>query len=434
MSESLESALTRTLSEAAGAAPEPPIDLLPRVDTGFRQRRRRRHSVVAGLAAFAVMLGSTVWAADTFAPQRLDRAPLPPVKVGPSIALPTVKPAKLPKVAAVWPDAYHTISRVLPDGRKLRPELLINEYEVLATTEAGFEQVDELWVINLRSDTAHLAARIPEPAPGKTLFASHFTVGSDHVVWWDGYAKAGKDYTRIWKMRLPGSDPVLVATVPGIYGSFSPTGDQLAVHRGVVYFSDGRSGGVYRVPLTGGESRLVPDTKGYQIVSWPWVGKPNGTSCEPGLDGESPCVEGGGISPAKSEIFTELWNVETGDRRGVAVPRPGLQGFRCVITYCLATDKVTHEDVVFSRDAGRDLKVPGRTGFDQLPMIDRFVTVSFSKTVHLYDIETGLLADLELKTVGEGPLWGAGYADSRMIAWPVHNNLGWAIVDLAAIR
>lgn len=433
MSDSVETALIRTLTEAAEAAPVPPVDLIQTVDTGFRRHRRRRYSVVAGIAAFAVITGSAIWAAGTLVPPP-EQVSLPPVKVGPTVELPTVKPGKQPEVATVWPEAYHTISRTLPDGRKLRPELLVNEHEALATTEAGFEQVDELWIVDLRSHTAHLATRIPKPAQGRTLFASHFAVGSGHVVWWDGFARAGRDYTRIWKMRLPGSDPVLVTTVPQGYGSFSPTGDRIAVHRGVVYFSDGRGGGVYQVPLAGGENRFVRDTKGYQIVSWPWVGKPNGRSCEPGLDGESPCIEGGAIVPAKSEIFTELWNVETGEKLGVTVPRPGLESFRCTITYCLAADKAIHEEIAFGRDGSRLQKIPGRTGFDLLPMIDRFVTIGDSKTVHLFDLETGQRADLGMKTVGEGPMWGEGYPDSRMIAWPVNRERAWAIVDLEAVR
>ncbi|HEX2417532.1 MAG TPA: hypothetical protein VHJ83_05315, partial [Micromonosporaceae bacterium] len=325
MPESLEFALTRTLAEAADAAPAPPIDLLPRVDTGFRKRRNRRYSAVAGVAVFAVMLGSAIWISNTFAPQPNPR--LNPVfEPAPPAPLPSLQVDKPAPVAEVWPEAHHTIPRKLPDGRKITPQDLINEREVLATTDASFENADALWTVNVESGEVRLLARLPKPHPNHSIFASHFTVSSGHVVWLDSYTEESKSYTRIWKVPVAGGEPVLVTTVPSGFGNIS---DRLLVHRDTVYLSSAFRGGIWRAPLEGGDAVLIAGTETYQLVSWPWAGTQEDCTSLP-AHGVIACQSS---SAKEQRIFAELFNLETRARRTVAVPRPDLQAIVCTVNY-----------------------------------------------------------------------------------------------------
>lgn len=435
MADPLETALTRTLSAAAEAAPEQPIDLLHRVDVGFRRRRRRhrRYSAMAGMAAFVVMIGAAVWAGEGSVPQP---KPTTAVQPAPPAPLPSLAVDKPGPVAQEWPEAYHTIPAKLPNGRKITPQQMLNEREVLVTTEAGFEHPDQLWVMELETGDARLLARIPEPAPRKTSFASHYTVGSGHVVWSDTYKKAGKDYTRIWKVRLPGGEPALVTTVPGRYGSIGQNADRLVVHRGTIYLSDGRGGGVREVPLAGGASRPVAGTTGYQIMFWPWIGSPGACEVWP------PAEDGCGYTPATLRMFTELRNVDTGVRHTVTLPESDLQELVCSVNYCFAGSKANKDrHVVFTRDGRLIRELPGIPALDALPMWDRFVVVGQQEKQNfiaelLYDMKTGRYADLGVRQEPDGSVHPARYWDagSRLLFWPVDKQESYAIVDIGAIR
>lgn len=428
MSDDLETAIARTLSTAAHRAPGLPPDVLHRVELRDRRRHRRRVAI-AGLAVLVVAAGSVAAVRGLTG----DLRPSGPA----SKAAATPDATKVPPLATVWPQAVHTVAAKLSDGRGYQPITLIDENWLLVSTQASFENRNELWALHLTSREERRVARIPAPRPRTAIFASHFTVGSGHVVWWTSYTKDGKQYTDIWKAPVGGGDATLVTTASGVFGTTYLDGDRLAVANDTVYWSRSshNSGehAVWRVPLAGGEPEKVPGTEGHYIISLPWVGKPGdreARGCQPVRACES--------DPATLWLYRELRNIDTGERRSAETS--GMPKAVCGVTYCLELDpeqsgagsKVRHRD-------GSGVRVlPGVIGVGAppgttLPGLDRFVVLrTTGKRALLYDLRTGRGADL-------GPITGTAppntrLPEDRLVHWPGKDGKTYVVVDLAAIR
>lgn len=434
MPSDLESAITRTLSAAAGRAPVQPPDLLHRVAVRDRQRHRRRNAVIAGLAVLVVASGS-VAAVRHLTNER-------PARTGPSVvAAPVATPAKRPPIADVWPRAVHIVSAKLGDGRGFYPLALIDDNRLLVSTNASFEKANELWVVHLAEQEARRLVRIPAPRPGTAGFASHFAVGSGHVVWWTSYAKDGKPYTEIWKTSVDGGEPARVVTVPGAFGQANFNGDRLAVANGTVYWSkaSNKSGehAVWRVPLTGGKPSKVPGTDGHYIIALPWVAKPgevDATTCRPNSSATSPCTSA--LVPMR--LYTELLNIDTGERRTADVS--GMAGGTiCGVTYCFEVGPVGPRDstLVRHRDGSHATTLPGSTGTGtgspggNLPGLDRFVVLDVGGQFFLYDLTTNQRVGLG-QISGPNPP-GTWLPESRLLFWSIDGGNAYVVVDLAAI-
>ncbi|MGH3742453.1 MAG: hypothetical protein ACRDT1_14165 [Micromonosporaceae bacterium] len=309
---------------------------------------------------------------------------------------------------------------------------------MLVTTESRFEKSDELWIIDLRAKRAHRLARLPEPHKNQKLFASRFTVGSDHVVWWDSYTDGDQSYTRIWKVALNGGQPNLVSTVTGSYGTADPVmGDRLTVHGNTVYFSHGIAGGVRKVSLSGGDAIAVPNTKGYHLLQWPWVATPGLTfkgepPCHLGPDNQPQCPGRGGELDMSADVLTTIRNLETGEERKAVVPE-GVVGVACHVTYC--TGSKDNRSVMFKRDGSALRNLPGQRPVDSMPTMDRFLVLRNGKDYHLYDLKSGKSGELDPDQQPNGgrmvPMSWA--PDARLLCWTI-NGKSYAIMDLAAIK
>lgn len=430
MSSDLERTLTRTLSAAADRAPDQPPDLLHRVEARYRQRHRRRNVAIAGIAVLVVAAGSVATV------HNLTYEPPPPRPAPTVVAAPGAAPTVKPPIADVWPQAVHTISAKLGDGRGYYPIDLIDDHQLLVSTEASFEKADELWVVNLAEREARRVVRIPDPRPHTEGFASHFTVGSGHVVWWTSYVKDGKPYTDIWKAPLAGGEPALAATVPGNFGTTYFTGDRLAVANDAIYWSRAsRNVGehaVWRVPLAGGKPEKVPGTEGHYIISLPWVGKPGEaeeTGCRPG---QTFCE----FDESTMQLYTELRNIDTGERRTADVS--GMAGAVCGVTYCFELGLMGPRDstLVRNRDGSNARVLPGWMGAAgptgaMLPGLDRFVILAAGGQHFLYDLKTNQRADLGPVSGSNPP--GTWLPENRLLFWSVDDGKAYVIVDLAAI-
>lgn len=430
MPEALEDALTRTLSEAAEAAPGQPPGLVHEVDVRFRRRRRRTYAAVAGVAVFAVIGGSAL-AAGVVA----NRGP------GPStVGIPAATGGATPPIAEVWPNAVRHVSAKLADGRKYQTEVMLDDHRLLVTTNASFENANELWVLDLDTEQAHRIAKLPPPHAGRETFASHFTVGAGHVVWWDTYVEDGKGYTRIWKVVLTGGEPKLVATVPQLLGGGSQSGDRLQVGSdGHVYWSGAlmnqSARGVWKLPLAGGEPRKVAGSDGYHLVIWPWIGSP---AVNHGEDGS---VIDGPDSPG-FVAYQKLRNLKTGEERD-AVPADKGELWSCAITWCVGgadpPTQARHRDGSHQRT----LPVAGMGEATDWMAYDRFVTLTdFDNDMkqYLFDLQTGKQGEfgIPVEKDGEGGTSatgaGVGTWDSRFISWSIDGGKTLWVLDLAAIK
>ncbi|MGH3728842.1 MAG: hypothetical protein ACRDTU_08825 [Micromonosporaceae bacterium] len=429
MSDQLETALTRTLSGAAERGPDPRPGLLDEVEGRFRRRRRTRYAAVAGVAAFAVVAGSAIAAGVLTTPGT------PP---GPDVVgVPAAAPGDEPPVADVWPEAYHKLPTRLADGRSYSVEGMIDDHRLLILMNAGAEDASELWALDLKTNKAHRLVRLPAPADGHDHYASHFTIGSGHIVWWELYTRRGEQFTKIWKAPVTGGDPTLVGDVAGGYGVSSAIGDRFVVHDENIYFSSGNEGGVRKVPLAGGEATAVPDTDGYHIVQWPWLGQPGGrlanaSACDDST--EQPCRSSEDL--AKSRTFTTLKNVETGDVRDADVG--DLESVVCGLTYCLGL--VDGSAVARTRDGSDTVRLPtdGGPGMMSPPAWDRFVVVVPTvrdRSPELFDIRSGTSGSLGIKANdGSMTIPSSGPADQRWIVWSTDDDTTYHLLDLAAIK
>ncbi|MGH3735441.1 MAG: hypothetical protein ACRDT6_07435 [Micromonosporaceae bacterium] len=430
MPDQLEEALSRTFSAAAEAAPERPPGLAHAVDVRFRGRRRRRYAAVAGVAAFAVIGGSALATGVITIP-----------RPGPStVGIPAASGGATAPIASVWPDAVRQVSGKLADGRKYRPEVMLDDHRLLVTTEASFENANELWVMDLDTLRATRITRLPEPHEGRELFASSFTVGAGHVAWWDAYVGGGKPYTRIWKVPVSGGEPSLVGTVPGMYGSGGQSGDRLQIGSDRnVYWSAGLGNrsvkpAVWKLPLTGGEPRKVAGSDGYHLVNWPWIGSPAIDHSGDGFVVDGPDDPG-------FVAYQRLRNIMTDEVRD-AVPAAKGELWSCAVVWCVnGRDDYT---LARHRDGSHQRTLPGMSSvptewiaYDRFVVLDDFANRG-SQSIH--DLQTGKHGDFGIKPVDDGAGgWTADSVgvltlDARFIHWSLDGGKTIWILDLGAIK
>ncbi|MGW2214300.1 hypothetical protein ACWCSD_04885 [Nonomuraea sp. NPDC001684] len=116
-------------------------------------------------------------------------------------------------IEKLWPAAVHEVPAKLPDGRKVRPRLMVDTTKVLLTAEAGFEKANGLYTYDVNSGEVAELADITLPA-GTTLFPDGFTAGQGRVAWWTARGAADKRTADIWTVPTTGGRPQLVTSAP----------------------------------------------------------------------------------------------------------------------------------------------------------------------------------------------------------------------------
>jgi len=402
MTEQLEEALSRVLDHAATRAPVPPGDLLGRVESGHRKRRKVRLAVNAGgiTAACAAVLSGVLLV------QNFSGTAAGPVTTKPGTGSPlrnAVLPSKAVPIEKLWPTAVHRISNRLPDNRKIQPQTLADNRTLLVTVESSFEKASELLAYDLKTKATRKITNVVTPA-GATTFASNFTVGDGHVIWYTMVKKV----SQIWTAPLSGGPALKIADASG-----SPA--FLAADEGKAYWSIENVGGLLQAPLTGGKASPVPGTAHEQILSWPWVASPGQKF-------------GNGQVP-NQVIYEKVRNLRTGETRTAKVPEPGL--WACGLTFCYSFDGFGTESKLRAqlRD-GTGSRTAPIEGFVEPggPSFDRFVFGRSPAGVVLYDFKTG--------KIGSTPLVDNSSMSPREPynrLYPALTKNGYLIVDLAAI-
>lgn len=427
--ENLEETLNRTLERHAERAPAPAADLIGRVETRYRRRRRARMTGAA--ATMALVLSGTAFGVWPSAGPDGALAPADTAAAPPSL------PAKASgdrfettPIEKLWPEAVHRIPARLPDGTEIAPQALIDERTVLVSASARFEKASALYAYDLATGEATKITDVVAPKKTK-IFASGFTVGDGRILW---HTTSADRTSTIWSVSVKGGTAVAtVERIPGGTGD-GPTASaengtavatvesasagigDLTVSGGKIYWS-GPRGGVYTAPLSGGPAESVPGTEKERLVQWPWAGGPVHDRSQ---DGDKAQV-----------THRELRNLETGEKRSTVLTTAGDMSWDCGITWCLSRD----EKSVTSRDGGRMALLPGHP-VDTRVALDRFalsVTGSGNKArVLVNDLRTGRVGSIApMLSDGDASysiLKGTG---SRMYDTLVEG--GHLIVDLEAI-
>ncbi|MFI6515016.1 hypothetical protein ACIBF1_05580 [Spirillospora sp. NPDC050679] len=338
--------LRAVLKNAAGHAPPPGRDLLERVESRYRGRRRRR---MAGAATMAVVVGATgvlgaslLLGGDGYGKPRPaskpTAGPLKPTTPGPVV--------QLEKTA---PQAFRTLPKRLPNGQDFHPDQMLEDGTVLGTTWSSFELTDRIWVYDLAKNKARAVTDVTMPR-GQKWFANDLTTADGQVVWTmtyhgdkSSFEEPGFEKLELWTAPLAGGAARKVTSITAAQKPLdqgTSTSDELALDGGEAVWAT--TAGVLTVPLTGGKPRLLPGTKGYQILSWPWIGTPGrGTK-----------------GPKVGEVmFKELRNVRTGERRTATTARFN-GAWTCGLVWCFGgmASGVTYHGTQGQRIQRRDGK------------------------------------------------------------------------------
>ncbi|MFF0311681.1 hypothetical protein ACFYSC_29950 [Streptosporangium sp. NPDC004379] len=392
----VEDLLRETFAEMAQEEPPPSPErfLRTRDVRPHDVRRRRPGPVLAAAAAVAVLaVGSTLAVeglssgsgssgqASSEAPvQKRTPAPRSAASVPPE---PGTTDEVAPPPAKVWPDAVHTMPTKLPDGRKMLPELFLDERTLLVRTgrkDVG-NRPDEFWAYDLGSGSARRLVDLAPPA-GTTHIRSAVS-GEGRLAWATVRWKDLRSFVDVWTAPVTGGTPRRIASFPQTmkYGDL----DMMEIADGHVVWSRVVKGGVYRVSLSGGKTTMVPRSQGYHLLRWPWAG--SGSGRDPQSD------------------FDRIVNLVNGEKQGVVkTGKERISG--CGVTWCALTRPAAGggaEVVARRRDGSGERVIPG--GPRGFPALGRFLTFPQYGTlgagtgdqqsrIVLYDLATGRVADL----------------------------------------
>ncbi|MFC9977984.1 hypothetical protein ACFVH6_44465 [Spirillospora sp. NPDC127200] len=396
--------LRAVLKNAAGYAPPPDNELLARVETRYRGRRRRR---MAGTAAtVAVVVGATGVLGAALRPGG-DDAPRPASKptAGP---LKPATPGPVVELEKTAPQAFRKLPAKLPNGRGFHPVQMLDDRTVLGTTWSSFELTDRIWTYDLTTGRARLVTTLTIPR-GPKWYANSITAGDGQVAWTMNRSNGGAEFEptfdriELWTAPLAGGAPRKVTSIAVAQSPLQgdTTSAELAVSGGEANWAT--PAGVLTVPLTGGTPRLLPGTKGYQILSWPWIGTPGR----------------GRTGPKLGEVlYKDLRNVRTGERRTATTAK--VKGaWSCGLVWCLGgpASGVTYQGtpglMVQRRDGKEGRTLPAGRGVGPLPgvtFLDRYILYrpsrDRSRNHLLYDLRTGRLLDTGMRDPGSGPVPG----------------------------
>ncbi|MFD9944526.1 hypothetical protein ACFWYW_48585 [Nonomuraea sp. NPDC059023] len=296
-----EEDLVRTLRAAADQAKP-----LPGGQTEAVAARRRGHKkgqwarMALAAAAVVVLVGGTAFALSSGGGQ-----------AGPATQITTTNTANpIQHVTAAWPEAIAKVPRVASNGWKYRPVATISPTEILLVADKSFEKAGRVAVYDMTTKTTRELGEVPEPKRG--YFVQEWASNDQQIVWY-GETPNNKDvWADIWVMPRAGGEPRRLTEL---------TGDQarievLSVTADHVVWSV-RAGGVYRIPLTGGEPEKIQGTDDLHLNAWPWA-----FAFGPGKQGE--------------RNQTRLVNLETGNSMDISLLE-GDKGVICNENRCIGT-------------------------------------------------------------------------------------------------
>ncbi|MEU6424384.1 hypothetical protein ABZ860_00695 [Microbispora sp. NPDC046973] len=366
--------LAAVLRRAADDAPDP-ADLLAGLGERRRRRTRQRYRTAlaaAGVVAVAVggtavvrgghvatAVGNRPSATSTATAESTVTATATTTATATATATSTgpVKPAR-----EVWPEAVFTLPKKAADGSAYRPVTALSPTEILVTAESSFEKAGRVEIYDLANNTSRvLTEMVPQ---GKGYYEQSVEAGSGHVAWYGTRPNTDDKWADFWVAPIQGGPAVRVGEVTGALSEVETIG----VSADHVVWSP-RSGGVYRIPIGGGEAEKMPDTDGMWLLAWPWAAD----------------VHVGVYAADTSDRNQRLLvNLETGERRPVTAAA-GVHRLRCAVEWCVGR---SGEHLVAQRLDGSVTRELSGGMSDQHIFGGRFVMVGRE----MYDISTGRAA------------------------------------------
>lgn len=397
----IEEQLSRTLGHAAERAPRLAAPAAERLETGYRQRRHRSQALLAA-AAVVVLAGGVVVGLQAVgggkAPPAAGPSEVPSAVI--SAAATTAEP-----IEKLWPQAVWKMPVKDSQGRELHPVSLTDDGRLLVDAWRKGEQPEALYLYDLAGGDLQKITEIPSSK--KAEVAANLSMGEGVVAWWT----STKTSVRFWAAPLTGGEARQVAE----HKTTDDVIDSLAVAKGAIVFSV-MKGGVFSVPLDGGQVTPIDRGTGLHLLSWPWAGSP------------------GTWSPKDGAPFTHLANLETGQTSDAAPARRGEKLLACGVRSCLSTTGGGARAFTRPRDGSEQQEVP--TGFQipEPPGQSRFYVRTLRSDapgLGLYDLKTGTLADLGIRNeASQGEVPVADRA-GRMMTYRIES--GRYVIDLSRI-
>ncbi|WP_433351807.1 hypothetical protein ACQP25_02355 [Microtetraspora malaysiensis] len=377
-----EQELTEALRNAANGVPVP-ADLERGVADRRRRRTRRRHgSLLAAAGVVAVALGGTAVVRGGHVPPSAD--PVASAAAGaPDVA--DAGADQVRRARDVWPEAVATFPKKAADGFRYRPVTALGPTEILLTAEASFEKAGRLEAYDTRTRASRVLATMPPR--GKGYYPQDFEVGRDYIAWYGTTPNDDRKWADFWVVPRQGGEPIRVGEVPGDLAMV----DRIGVTGDHIVWSP-KSGGVYRMPITGGKPEKIEGSDGLWLDSWPWARD----------------VAGGTFPDERQRNANQtlLVDLENGTRRTISLP-PGVTGLRCSTEWCLG---VSGEKVLSMRIDGTDVReLPGRSHTMEIHG-GRFAALGLPA---IYDLATGKTGGIgAVSADGRGGGWGNGISSS----------------------
>ncbi|GAA3569546.1 hypothetical protein GCM10022419_058070 [Nonomuraea rosea] len=416
-----EDELIGALQSAATRAPEEG-DLLADIARRRRRRSRRRAQALAVAAVVVISVGAA-GVRGVFSGADGGRVAAPPsgrVAAPPSgdstatAAVLSPSPATtrtlVPRAgeqgvaaAELWPEAVFTMPAKNADGWRYRPVTSISATEVLLSADSSFEKPGKFEVYDSSTGTSRVVTTVPR-TPGLDGYIPQ-TAGTDgRTLTWFAYGEKDDVPVReIWAVPLAGGEPELLGTFTGEHAQM----DAIGVDGEHVYWSE-RSGGVWRIPVTGGAAAQVPGSDGLHLLKWPYA-----------VDVASP------EDPDRNQ--SKLVDLASGQTTVITAP-PAAKSLRCGISWCAGDG----EQGPFAQrlDGTGTIRLTDRFTFRmvEFPILDRFLNAGAT----IYDSATGKLAEIG---IGQGSkMYGTGTSsEPSTIAYWNGEPGTFKVLNLAAV-
>jgi hypothetical protein len=279
-----------------------------------------------------------------------------------------------------WPKAVFTMPGKNPDGWKYRPITGISATEVLLYAESSFEKAGKIEIYDTGTGRAEVLTDIPTNPGFERYFPQAADLDDRHVVWYVNATRPdGALEVEFWKVPRSGGTPERFGALTG---EAAKGVDEMALAGDRVVWAKAE-GGVYAMPLAGGEPVPLAGGQRLWLADWPWasdVGKYGGPE---------------DFDRNQSKVV----NLETGEAREVSAPE-GVKGWRCGGVWCYG--RGDDGSIIQRVDGGPVRELPGLDAGSPLsyyPIKDRFLQAGGAA---VYDLETGVLATLDAKATWSG--------------------------------